>query len=148
MTTIIFKGARLLQDSNNTGPTTYAWASAYSLVDTSNQVVSGLGAVISVIMVTLLTVTGYFIYQVYYKGEMRLPEPAAKAKDREAHYIDEEQQVQNKGPAGPPGAKDPKAGPQAAPSKKPRADLDEIDLEFNDGNAQPEKMKTGSQQQP
>lgn len=141
--TTIFKVARLLQDSNTTGPTTYGWASAYSLVDTSNQVVSGLGAVVAVITLTLLTVTGYFIYQVYYKGEMRLPEPAAKAKDREAHYIDEEQQVQNKGPAGPPGAKDPK-GWHSAPSKKPRADLDEIDLEFNDGNAQPEKMKTGS----
>jgi hypothetical protein len=110
-------------------------------------VVSGLGAVAAVITLTLLVVAGYFIYQVYYKGEMRLPEPAAKAKDREAQYIDEEQQVQNKGPAGPPAAKDPKGAPQQ-PSKKPRADLDEIDLEFNDGNAQPEKIKAGTQQQP
>ena len=45
---------------------------------------------VAVITLTLLIVAGYFIYQVYVKGEMRLPEAADAAKDREAQWIDEE----------------------------------------------------------
>jgi len=46
--------------------------------------------VVAVITLTLIVVAGYFIYKVYVKGEMRLPEVADKAKDREAQWIDEE----------------------------------------------------------
>jgi len=47
---------------------------------------------ISVIALTLLGLTGYFVYKVYFKGEMRLEAPVDE-KDKEAQYLDEERSV-------------------------------------------------------
>lgn len=54
-----------------------------------SQVDSSIGAVISCITITLIVVTAFLIYKVYFVGEMRIEEPVKEAKD--AGWIEEEQ---------------------------------------------------------
>lgn len=55
--------------------------------------ISALGAMIAMCTLTLIVITGYFIYKVYYVGELRMEEPVKEVKDREAVWIDEERKV-------------------------------------------------------
>jgi hypothetical protein len=100
--------AKVSADVAATTSTVSTPTSKSSYFDPSNQVISALGAVAALVTLTLLIVTGYFIYQVYVRGELRLKEqPASSAKNHET--IDEERVVQNiqngEGPGGSPNKK-------------------------------------------
>lgn len=51
--------------------------------------VSAIGAIVAVVTLTLMIVAGFFVYKVYFKGEMRIEEPV-QAKNKEAEWIEEE----------------------------------------------------------
>lgn len=64
---------------------------AYQSFDRSTQVVSALGAIIACITLALMVVTGFFVYQVYVKGELRIEAPEDTAsKNKESQWIEEE----------------------------------------------------------
>jgi len=89
--------------------------------------------------------TGFFVYVVYIKGHTHYKEELKQDSEREAQYLDDERSVKRAQAAEVPQKKvdekqQPANGganpiPAKGPVSKP-VDLDEVDLEYDDGNAQ------------